>query len=194
MRVISGSAGGRRLVAPHGATTRPTSERAREATFNALGSLGAVVEASVLDLFAGSGALGIEALSRGAASAVFVDADRAAVRCIETNLTTCGLDDVATVLGAPVDRCLSDFRATGRRFDVALLDPPYDFSAWSELLPLVPAQLIVAEAPRQVAAPQDWSVLRSRRYGRAWVTVFRKTEQPHVGPDPNDGEQSGGQR
>ena len=77
MRVISGSARNRKLVAPDGATTRPTPERVREATFNALGSLGAVVDADVLDLFAGSGAMGIEALSRGAQRVTFVDQDRA---------------------------------------------------------------------------------------------------------------------
>lgn len=176
MRVISGTAGGRRLVAPDGSTTRPTSERVREATFNALGSLGAVVDAAVLDLFAGSGALGIEALSRGAASATFVDSDRSAIRAIDTNLTACGLRDVATVVNAPVDRFLADAARVGHRFDLVLLDPPYGFTGWAELLPRIPAGLVVAEAPREVAPPVGWSVVRSRRYGRAWVTVFDTTE------------------
>jgi 16S rRNA (guanine966-N2)-methyltransferase len=90
MRVIAGTARGRRLVAPTGSSTRPTSDRVREATFNALGSLGVVVDATVLDLFAGSGAMGIEALSRGAAHATFVDQDRAARAAIEATWRPAG--------------------------------------------------------------------------------------------------------
>lgn len=194
MRVISGIAGGRRLVAPAGSSTRPTSERAREATFNALGSLGAVIDATVLDLFAGSGALGIEALSRGAASATFVDADRSASQAIEANLTTCGLREAASVVTAPVDRYLADARRSGLQFDLALLDPPYDFTGWDHLLPLVPADLVVVEAPRELTGPDGWTVVRSRRYGRAWVTVFETTDPEGTGADQHDGDLSEGQR
>jgi 16S rRNA (guanine966-N2)-methyltransferase len=172
VRVISGSAGGRRLVAPEGTRTRPTSERAREATFNALGSLGAVVDATVLDLFAGSGALGIEALSRGAAAATFVDADRAACRVIEANLATCGLRELATVVPATVERFLADAARLGTRFDLALVDPPYGEGGWGALIPAIPADLVAAEAAEEVAAPEGWEVVRSRRYGRAWVTLL----------------------
>lgn len=107
MRVISGSARGRKLVAPEGSTTRPTSDRVREATFNAIGSLGAVQEAAVLDLFAGSGAMGIEALSRGAARATFVDHDLAARRAIEANLTSCGLTHAVEVVAATAEQFLA---------------------------------------------------------------------------------------
>ncbi|MFZ1488793.1 MAG: RsmD family RNA methyltransferase [Ilumatobacteraceae bacterium] len=107
MRVISGSARGRKLVAPERSTTRPTSDRVREATFNAIGSLGAVQEAAVLDLFAGSGAMGIEALSRGAARATFVDHDLAARRAIEANLTSCGLTHAAEVVAATAEQFLA---------------------------------------------------------------------------------------
>jgi 16S rRNA (guanine966-N2)-methyltransferase len=172
VRVISGSAGGRRLLAPEGTRTRPTSERAREATFNALGSLGAVVDATVLDLFAGSGALGIEALSRGAARATFVDSDRAAGRVIEANLATCGLLDRATVVATTVERFLAG--RAGDPFDLALVDPPYDFGDWVGLIPTIPATLVVAEAARSVEAPEGWEVVRSRRYGRAWVTLLER--------------------
>jgi 16S rRNA (guanine966-N2)-methyltransferase len=174
VRVISGTAGGRRLVAPEGRTTRPTSERAREATFNALGSLGAVVDADVLDVFAGSGALGIEALSRGAASATFVESDRAAARAIQANLQTCGVADRATVVVATVERYLVDAAARGARFDLALVDPPYDFAAWDQLIQALPADLVAAEAPAAVVAPEGWEVARSRRYGRAWVTLLER--------------------
>jgi 16S rRNA (guanine966-N2)-methyltransferase len=174
MRVVSGTAGGRRLISPEGRTTRPTSERTREATFNALGSLGAVVHATVVDLFAGSGALGIEALSRGADAATFVESDRAAIAAIHANLATCGLSDQATVVASTVDRFLADAVRNHIRFDLALVDPPYDFAAWDDLLAAVPADLVAAEAPTAVAAPEGWEVLRSRRYGRAWVTLLER--------------------
>ena len=92
VRVVAGTARGRRLVAPAGRDTRPTSDRVRESIFNALHSLGAVEEATVVDLFAGSGALGIEALSRGAAEATFVDSDPRAVAAIKRNLGAIGVD------------------------------------------------------------------------------------------------------
>lgn len=175
MRVIAGSARGRRLVAPAGATTRPTPDRVREATFNALGSLGAVVDATVLDLFAGSGAMGIEALSRGAASATFVDEDRAAIRAIEANLATCGLTDRATVVGGRVDRFLTT--ATSSRFDLALVDPPYGHSRddWLDLLDLVPADLAVLESDHPVEPPFGWAVLRAKRYGITHVVIAERS-------------------
>ncbi len=98
MRIVAGTARGRRLVTPAGDEVRPTTDRVRESVFNALGSMGAVVGASVLDLFAGSGALGIEALSRGASSATFVDSSSAATRAITENLRATGLDGIAKVV------------------------------------------------------------------------------------------------
>src|SRR3954453_13290953 len=97
MRVVAGTARGRRLVAPPGRDTRPTSDRVRESVFNVLHSLGAIDGASVVDLFAGSGALGIEALSRGAAHCTFVEPAPAAVTAIRTNLTTAGVAERATI-------------------------------------------------------------------------------------------------
>jgi 16S rRNA (guanine966-N2)-methyltransferase len=177
VRVISGTARGRRLVAPEGTTTRPTSDRVREATFNALGSLGAVVGARVLDLFAGSGALGIEALSRGATSATFVDRDRAAVRAIEANLAACDLADRAEVVAMPVDRFLAGAgRRPGLAWDLALVDPPYDTSpdAWLDLLDLLPVDLAVLEAGHAVEPPFGWEVLRARRYGHTHVVIAER--------------------
>ena len=172
MRVIAGTAGGRRLVAPAGPTTRPTSDRVREATFNALGSLGVIEGATVLDLFAGSGAMGIEALSRGAAHCTFVDRDRLAREAVAANLATCGLAERGDVVAATAERFLADAAARAARFDLALLDPPYDVDAWSDLVDAVPAEVLVAEAPRPVEAPAGWEGLRSRRYGRTWVTIL----------------------
>lgn len=174
MRVISGTARGRRLIAPEGPSTRPTSDRVREATFNALGSLGAVVDATVLDLFAGSGALGIEALSRGAAHATFVDQDRGAVRAVEANLASCGLTEQATVVASPVDRYLA--AAGEQHWDLALIDPPYDcdHDAWLDLLDRLPADLAVIESDRPVDPPFGWEVLRSKRYGSTHVVIAER--------------------
>jgi 16S rRNA (guanine966-N2)-methyltransferase len=175
MRVISGIARGRKLVAPEGATTRPTPDRVREATFNALGSLGVVQEAAVLDLFAGSGAMGIEALSRGASRATFVDDDIAARRAIEANLDTCGLAEAAEVVASTAERFLAG-AGQQRRWDLALLDPPYDYDGWPELLLELPARVAVLEAPRPVEPPFGWEVLRSKRYGRTHVVIARRIE------------------
>lgn len=174
MRVISGVARGRKLIAPEGVHTRPTSDRVREATFNALGSLAAVVDARVLDLFAGSGALGIEALSRGAAHVTFVDQDRAAVRAITANLEACGLMAQATVVTSPVDRFLAGVR--DQRWDLALLDPPYqhDHEGWLDLIERLPTDLAVLESGRAVEPPFGWEVLRSKRYGSTHVVIAER--------------------
>lgn len=174
MRVISGSARNRRLVAPEGTSTRPTPERVREATLNALGSLGVVVDADILDLFAGSGAMGIEALSRGAAHATFVDNDRAAIAAVRTNLEACGFAERATVVTAPVERFLADVQ--DRRWDVALVDPPYrhDRDDWLDLIDRLPAELAVLESDRPVEPPFGWEVLRSKRYGHTHVVIIAR--------------------
>ena len=179
MRVIAGTRGGRRLVAPDGAATRPTGDRVREATFNALNSLDALAEAEVLDLFAGSGALGIEALSRGAAHATFVDDDRRAIEAIEANLATTGLADRATVVRGSARRVLDDAADRGQRWSLALLDPPYAFDGWAALLAALPAELAVVESDRPVAVPEPWRAIRERRYGATLVAILRP--QPPAG-------------
>src|ERR687886_1583878 len=121
MRIIAGSRKGARIFAPKGMDTRPTGDRVREAAFNLIGP---VDGATVLDLFAGSGAMGLEALSRGAASAVFVENDRAATRAIDRNLEKLRLH--ATVLQQDVLRALAAEAAVGRRYDLVLVDPPYE--------------------------------------------------------------------
>lgn len=174
MRVIAGTARGRRLVVPEGTGTRPTPDRVREATFNALGSLGAVVDARVLDLFAGSGAMGIEALSRGAAAATFVDEDRRAARAVQDNLDRCGLADRATVVTSRVDRFLAG--AGEQRWDLAICDPPYAWATddWLDLLEVIPADLAVLESDRPVDPPFGWVVLRAKRYGGTHVVIAER--------------------
>jgi 16S rRNA (guanine966-N2)-methyltransferase len=177
MRIVGGTARGRTLVAPAGRRTRPTADRVREAVFNALWSRGALDGARVVDLFAGSGALGIEALSRGAAHATFVDSDRAARAAIARNLDTCGFADRADVVGAPVERFLDALDNTDGPFDLAFCDPPYAFDGWSSVLASHPAPLVVAEAGEPVSVPAGWSVVRESRYGAAWVG-FLEAERP----------------
>lgn len=174
MRVVAGVAGGRRLRAPAGRQVRPTSERVREAVFNALGSLEVIEGSRVLDLFAGTGALGIEALSRGAASATFVDADQRAVRAIEDNLGATRLGDRAHVVHDDVLRFLD--RQGAEPFDLAFADPPYAFSDWAALLSRVPARLVALEARTHVEMGDGWRALRSRRYGDTVVTLARRAE------------------
>jgi 16S rRNA (guanine966-N2)-methyltransferase len=125
-RIIAGEAGGRRLTVPAGDRVRPTSDRVKESVFAALGP-GRLVGARVLDLYAGSGALGLEALSRGAASAVLVERDPAAARAIRANIEALGFGDRATLRVAAVAHVLGA-PAPESPFDLALLDPPYDTS------------------------------------------------------------------
>jgi 16S rRNA (guanine966-N2)-methyltransferase len=170
MRVISGSLGGRRLVAPDGLTTRPTTDKVRQAVFNSLAHSVELDGAVVVDLFAGSGALGIEALSRGAARCTFVERDRAALVALRSNIATLALDDRATVVTGDVLAWVP----AARHIDVAFADPPYDFGAWTRLLGALDAALVVAEAGTEVVAPDGWSTRRARRYGRTWVTVLER--------------------
>ncbi len=191
MRVVAGTAGGRRLVAPAGPGTRPTTDRVREAVFNALGSIGAVDGAVVLDGFAGSGALGIEALSRGAEACTFVERDRSARVVVEANLPATGLDDRARVIGGDVHEHLA---RTAARFDLVLLDPPHAEADWERLLALVAGRLapdgvVVAESDGPVVGPDDptWGVGREKRYGGTVVQMLSLSPASDQAPHPEDG-------
>ena len=128
---------------------------------------------NVVDLFAGSGALGIEALSRGAAHATFVDRDRHAIAAIEANLTSTGLADAATVRCQTVERAVEDAVSQGDRWTLALIDPPYAFEGWEALLGALPADVVVVESGRPVALPPGWRAIRERRYGATLVAILR---------------------
>ncbi len=156
-------------MAPPGDRTRPTSDRVREAIFNALWSREAIDGADVLDLFAGSGALGIEALSRGAAHATFVDPDRAARQAVRRNLEACGFVDRAQIIAAPADRYLAQRGDHTEPFGIAFCDPPYGFAGWDALLATLPAELAVIESNGPVAVPAGWELAREGRYGGSWV-------------------------
>jgi 16S rRNA (guanine966-N2)-methyltransferase len=132
----------------------------------------------VADLFAGSGALGIEALSRGAAHCTFVERDRAALGVIRDNIVALGLGDRTTVLSGDVMTRVGQLGPV----DVVLVDPPYEFDQWSELLAALAvctgeSALVVAESGKPLGAQLGWEILREKRYGRTWVTFFDKTVQ-----------------
>lgn len=172
VRVVAGELGGRRLATPPGHATRPTSELVRAAVFNSLESRGLVDGAVVADLFAGSGALGIEALSRGAARAVFVESDRRAVRTIRGNVTALGLADRAVVRPVTVERWVAD---GAEPVGIVFADPPYGWAAWEELLGalvMFPQVVVVAESDRAVTAG-GWEVVVSKRHGGTVVTQLR---------------------
>lgn len=171
MRVVAGELRGRLFEAPPGHDTRPTTDKVREAVFNALGSLDLVRDAAVADVFAGSGGLGIEALSRGAAHVTFVERDRAALRMLRENLRSLDLEGSSKVV--PGDAMVM---VAGLDVDLVLADPPYDFDQWPALLAATRAHFVVAEAGRSLDgldAP-GWQATRSKRYGRTWVTFFER--------------------
>jgi len=186
LRVVAGTAGGRRLVAPPHA--RPTTERTREAIFDALGAR--VVDATVLDLYAGSGALAIEALSRGAARARLVEPDRRALDAIAANLAATGFADQARVDATTVARLLDAGAPPEAPFDLVLADPPYDAAAGE--LARVLARLadpgwlaadarVVLETARRDSPPAPGAGLEvrsSRRYGDTLVTTLGPAPGP----------------
>ncbi len=174
MRVIGGRSRGRRLAAKLPPSVRPTSDRVREAIFDILGSQGGVEGLAVVDLFCGSGALGVEALSRGAASATFVDLDPGALAAVRRNLEAVGLgDDPVTLVRAALPGWLES--AAAAPFDLALCDPPYDFEDWPALLGALRADAVVMESAAPIALLGPWVVARERRYGGTLVTVAHRS-------------------
>jgi len=167
--VIAGTCRGRLLRAPAGTATRPTSDRVREAIFDVLGSLVDLEDMRVVDLFAGSGAMGIEAISRGAGPVVFVEDSTTAIGAIRGNLSALGIEDQAKVMREDVLRFVDRPHA----FDLALCDPPYTFASWDGLLTRLHAALAVLESRRPLEVPPGWEVIRNKRYGGTLVTVVR---------------------
>jgi 16S rRNA (guanine966-N2)-methyltransferase len=178
MRVIAGRLGGRRLKAPKGTATRPTSDRVREALFAMLGD---VEGASVLDLFAGTGALGIEALSRGAQRAVFIERDPSAARVLSANLDALGIPgEEGEVRRMDAFAGLRSAQVSKETYDLVFIDPPYrQAPEWgielSTMLPwlLRPDARVVVESDRRAPLELDLPVERDRRYGDTSITIHR---------------------
>ena len=176
MRVVAGRFGGRGLVAPRGQATRPTSDRVREALFSILDGSASVAGARVADLFAGSGALGIEALSRGASEAVFVDTSPAAVAAIRRNLNALGID--ADVRRQDVLAFLRAASRDARLYDLVFLDPPYRHA--SALGPELSTGLgpvlardarVVSESDRRAPLELGLALFDERRYGDTLIRI-----------------------
>jgi 16S rRNA (guanine966-N2)-methyltransferase len=174
MRIIAGSHKGHTIHAPRGRDTRPTSDRVRENVFNIVGPLDG---AAVLDLYAGSGAMGLEALSRGAARAVFVEREADAVRAIERNLDKLRL--AGTILRQDAVTALAAEAGSHRKYDFVLVDPPYDMypdvqPQLARYLPslLAPDGLLVVETDARVEPDLPLRLRTTRKYGQARITIY----------------------
>lgn len=154
--------------------------------FNALYSMDAIDDARLVDLFAGSGALGLEALSRGAAHAVFVERDRVALRVLESNIDTLGFADRSTVVRADGVRWIAD----AGHHDVVLADPPYAFTAWPDLLRVASCDVLVIESGAEVEFDEPWRLQRRRTYGTTVVTILTRTGSPPEQPTERSAEPS----
>jgi len=180
VRIISGQLRGRRLRAPDGLATRPTSDRVREALFNIISSR--VPGATFLDLFAGSGAVGLEAISRGADRAVFVEQARRALEQIEDNVERCGVVDRTRIVGKDALAALKTLQAGGERFDVVYVDPPYDAGLYRPILKYLGASglvdedgIVVVELRSRDRLPDDIGELRhyrDERYGDTTLAFY----------------------
>lgn len=185
MRIVGGALKGRRLVAPKGRGVRPTLEMVREAVFDVLGPR--IAGARVLDLFAGSGAMGIEALSRGAIHAVWCDAESRAIEAIRTNLDRLGVGKQGQVLQMTGRAAMQYLERKGREFDLVFLDPPYEGGHYEEMLLalsrsalLVDGGRVCVEHPKRIDLPPVFGSLnqdRQRRYGDTCVTYYVRGER-----------------
>ncbi|QJW44378.1 16S rRNA (guanine(966)-N(2))-methyltransferase RsmD [bacterium BFN5] len=191
MRIITGSAKGTKLKAPRGLDTRPTTDRVKESIFNILGN--AVYEAMVLDLFAGTGSLGLEALSRGAQRAVFVDQNTSSIHVIKENVDHTKMSDKAEILKSDVLKTIEKFTKTKDLFDIVFCDPPYNKGYINKVLQLIDQGAIVAEQAilvlehsrhEQLANQWDNLVLkRSERYGETIVSFLIYNSQQTKKPE-----------
>ncbi len=178
MRIISGTSKGKRLVTPRGQVLRPTSDRVKESIFNILG--GVVEGKLVLDLFAGTGNLGIEALSRGAKRVIFVERGREATRLIKSNLVQCGMAMVSEIIPKDVIRAIGVLHQRGEIFDLILMDPPYEKGLIEKTLCKLQSRriyhndsILVIEHDRREPLPTEsdgWNLVRQRKIGDTLIS------------------------
>jgi 16S rRNA (guanine966-N2)-methyltransferase len=174
MRVVAGTAKGIKLETPDSDDIRPTADRVRESVFNSLYSLGGVEGWTVVDLFAGTGAMGIEALSRGAERCTFVERSQLGRTLIEVNLERARVGDRARI-----DR--TDAASWTGRADLVIADPPYAFDGWAELLGGLDATWLVLESDRPLEPGERWANVRHKTYGGTVVTFARRAPSPPSG-------------
>lgn len=179
MRVITGTARGRKLIAPEGIDVRPTKDSVKEAIFSAIQF--EIEGSTVLDLFAGSGQLGIEAVSRGAKKAYLVDSSQNSIKFIKQNVSHVGFDSQCEIVNMPNSAFL---RTTGEKFDIALLDPPYEKSLIQRSLPALTERMndtgvIVCEHEPDCRLPEEvngFVITKSKKYGKSSLTFYRKPQ------------------
>jgi 16S rRNA (guanine966-N2)-methyltransferase len=189
MRIITGCAKGIKLKAPPGFDTRPTTDRVKESLFNILGPL--VNNAAVLDLFAGTGGLGLEALSRGARHAVFIDQSPVSINIIKDNATHTHLAAQAEIYKSDVPKALCRLKRESKLFDIVFCDPPYNRGWVAAILALLdgdgimnPGAVLVLEHSRHEMVDTDWQVLhgcRTERYGETLVSFMKKDDNKTLG-------------
>ena len=180
MRVITGTARGHKLLTPEGLDTRPTTDKVKEAVCSALQF--DFPGAKVLDLFAGSGQMGIEALSRGASGAVFIDADSRALNCIRQNVNACGFAERSAVLRSDA---VSYLQRTTERFDIAFLDPPYRHDILPQILPLLAEKMqkngiIVCEHEPECKLSERilyFDLQKQKKYGKIIISIYRNLSE-----------------
>lgn len=193
LRIVGGQHRGRKLAVPEGRDVRPTSDRTREALFNLLAHRDlrgdgrpVLRDAHVLDLFCGTGALGLEALSRGAASATFIDSDERSLRLTRQNIRACREDSRSEVMLADATALAGRSRPRGAPFDLVLMDPPYRSDAADAVLAtlarlgwLAPVAVIAAEVHKRtdLSLPEGMTLLDQRRYGLAKIVLMRWQKQ-----------------
>ncbi len=180
MRVITGSARGRKLKAPEGYDVRPTSDGVKEAIFSAIQF--EIEGRTVLDLFAGSGQLGIEAISRGAKKAVFVDSSQTSIKLIKENVEHVGFEKQADIINMPNTAFL---RTTRETFDIAILDPPYERKLIQKSLPALTSIMsedgvIVCEHEIDCRLPEEvngFVIVKTKKHGKTGLTIYRKPQE-----------------
>jgi 16S rRNA (guanine966-N2)-methyltransferase len=180
MRIITGTLKGRRLVTPKGLSLRPTSDRVKESLFNILG--GEIKDKTILDLFAGTGNLGIEALSRGAKRVTFVEKNREAIRLTQKNLITCQMEDRSEVLVKDVNQAIGLLKGKGERFDLIFMDPPYEKGLIQKTIERLGTEriyhddsILVIEHHRREPLfdiSDSWNLTRQRRIGETLISFL----------------------
>lgn len=184
MRIISGTSRGRRLATPRGRALRPTSDRVKESIFNILGE--EVEGKVVLDLFAGTGNLGIEALSRGAGKVLFVEKGREALRIVQRNLHQCGFKGQCEIIPKEVNRAIGILERRGETFDLIFMDPPYEKGFIQRTLAKLNlcriyhgGSVLVIEHSRRESLPkkmEGWDLIRQKKMGDTMVSFFQAVE------------------
>ncbi len=190
LRIISGNAKGRHLKVPAGTRIRPTSDKVRESLFNIIGS-DRIRDAALLDLFSGSGAVGIEAISRGARCATFIDNNFSHIRIIKENIKTCGFEKSSTVIFGDVISVLGKFTREGKSYNIVFADPPYNYNNWSALLSkiinnvnIAGSGFLIIEHSSRISMPEQLNDLEGYGryvYGDSTLTVYSKSKHDKDG-------------